>query len=79
MAAAHLLDRIGYGIEISPGYCDIVLCRLTAMIGVDPTLAETNEHMSEVAVRRRADPTQPPKARKGRATADRQAFAGATK
>jgi DNA modification methylase len=79
MAAAQLLDRVGYGIEISPGYCDIVLNRMAALVGVDPTLAETNEQMSKVAARRGTDPTQPPKARKGRDTADRQVFAGGVK
>ena len=25
MAAAHVLDRVGYGCEISPAYCDVIL------------------------------------------------------
>jgi hypothetical protein len=79
MAAAQLLDRVGYGIEISPGYCDIVLSRLAALVSVDPTLVETNERMSEVAARRGNDPTPAPRARKGRAKADKQVFAGGVK
>jgi DNA modification methylase len=33
MAAAHVLGRIGYGIEISPCYCDVILQRMAALIG----------------------------------------------
>jgi DNA modification methylase len=33
MAAAHVLDRIGYGIEISPAYCDVILRRIAALVG----------------------------------------------
>ena len=28
MAAAHVLGARGYGCEISPGYCDVILRRI---------------------------------------------------
>ena len=28
MAAAHVLDRVGYGCEITPAYCDVILRRI---------------------------------------------------
>jgi len=29
MAAAHVLGRVGYGCEISPAYCDVILRRVS--------------------------------------------------
>jgi DNA modification methylase len=52
MAAAHVLNRIGYGAEISPGYCDVALRRVAHLTGEEPALAETGAVMSEVAAER---------------------------
>ncbi|MGO9232063.1 MAG: DNA-methyltransferase, partial [Bryobacteraceae bacterium] len=52
MAAAEVLGRIGYGIEISPAYCDVALRRLSLLTGEDPVLVETGQSFQEVAVAR---------------------------
>jgi DNA modification methylase len=39
LVAAHQLGRIGYGIEIDPGYVAVTLERLTAL-GLEPKLME---------------------------------------
>ena len=49
MAAAHVLDRIGYGCEISPAYCDVILRRMMSLTGEAPVLAETGEAFGVVA------------------------------
>jgi hypothetical protein len=33
MAAAHVLGRTGYGCEISPAYCDVILRRMAELDG----------------------------------------------
>jgi DNA modification methylase len=52
IAAAHALDRIGYGVEISPAYCDVVLCRIAHLTGEEPMLAGTRQPLPEVATER---------------------------
>jgi DNA modification methylase len=49
LVAAGALDRAGYGSEISPGYCDVILRRAMDAFGVTPTLAATGETFIEVA------------------------------
>ncbi len=49
LVAAGALDRAGYGSEISPGYCDVILRRAMDAFGVTPTLAATGETFAEVA------------------------------
>lgn len=49
MAAAHALGRIGYGCEISPAYCDVLLRRIAELAGVEPILATTRQSMVKVA------------------------------
>ena len=51
MAAAHVLDRVGYGIEISPAYCDVILRRMEHLAGIEPTLA-TGEKFNDIAEER---------------------------
>jgi DNA modification methylase len=52
MAAAHVLGRIGYGIEISAGYCDVTIRRMMN-IGAGPVVLEaTGQTFEEVAVER---------------------------
>ena len=52
MAAAHVLGRTGYGLEISPAYCDVILRRMANLAGGEPVLAETGEQMAAVAASR---------------------------
>jgi DNA modification methylase len=37
LAAAHVHGRVGYGIEISPAYCDVILRRMAELTGEEPT------------------------------------------
>ena len=52
MAAAHVLDRVGYGIEISPAYCDVILRRIADLTGEVPLLVETGASITAVAAER---------------------------
>jgi DNA modification methylase len=52
LAAAHVLDRTGYGCEISPAYCDVILRRIAELAGVEPVLRATGQTMAEVAAER---------------------------
>ena len=52
IAAAHVHDRIGYGVEISPAYCDVVLRRIAHLTGEEPRLAGTWQPLPEVATER---------------------------
>ena len=49
MAAAQVLSRIGYGCEISPAYCDVIVRRLQALAECDVVLADTGQTFEEVA------------------------------
>lgn len=53
MAAAAILDRVGYGVEISPAYCDVILRRIEHLTGVEPVLA-TGEKFNDIAAQRGA-------------------------
>ena len=52
MAAAALLGRTGYGCEISPAYCDVILRRIMNLTGETPVLAATGETFAAVAAAR---------------------------
>jgi DNA modification methylase len=58
IAAAAVLNRVSYGIEISPAYCDVALRRLANLIGEEPVLVETEQPMAEVAAARGVPPGQ---------------------
>jgi DNA modification methylase len=49
MAAAALLNRTGYGCEISPAYCDVIVRRVMNLTGETPILAATGETFAAVA------------------------------
>ena len=49
IAAAHVLGRKGFGCEISPAYCDVILQRIKQLAEVEPVLAETGESFTDVA------------------------------
>ena len=52
IAAAHVLGRHGYGCEISPAYCDVILRRIEHLAGTAPLLAATGKTFSEIAEER---------------------------
>ena len=53
MAAAAVLDRNGYGIEISPAYCDVIIRRMGNLLpDSSAILSGTNQTFEEVAVAR---------------------------
>jgi DNA modification methylase len=52
IAAAHGLSRAGYGLEISPAYCDVILRRTGELTGEAPVLAETKQRIAAVAAER---------------------------
>jgi DNA modification methylase len=58
-AAALALNRVGYGCEISPAYCDVILRRIERLAEVEPVLAETGERFSEVAAARGVSTSNP--------------------
>jgi hypothetical protein len=58
MAAAEALDRVGYGCEISPAYCDVILRRMMNLAGVTPVLLATGEDFAVVAAARGVDAEQ---------------------
>jgi len=58
MAAAAMLGRIGYGCEISPAYCDVIVRRVMGLTGETPVLAATGETFADVAAARGVDPEQ---------------------
>jgi DNA modification methylase len=49
IAAAHVLDRVGCGCEISPAYCDVIVRRVMNLSGETATLAETGAGFAVVA------------------------------
>jgi DNA modification methylase len=58
IAAAHGLGRAGYGLEISPAYCDVILRRISSLADEVPVLAVTKQKISEVAAERGVPPEE---------------------
>jgi DNA modification methylase len=52
IAAAAVLGRVGYGVEISPAYTDVAVRRIANLTGEEPVLAETSQPIAEVAAAR---------------------------
>jgi site-specific DNA-methyltransferase (adenine-specific)/site-specific DNA-methyltransferase (cytosine-N4-specific) len=52
MAAAHVLDRSGYGCEISPAYCDVIVRRMINLGVGSVVLESTGQSFDEVAAAR---------------------------
>lgn len=52
MAAAQVLSRTAYGIEISPSYCDVILQRIAHLSSEEPRLAATGSSLATVAAAR---------------------------
>ena len=65
LAAAHVLGRNGYGCEISPAYCDVILGRMKELTGQEPVLVATGQSFREVAQERcvTVDQVENPKGR----------------
>lgn len=60
MAAAALLNRTGYGCEISPAYCDVIVRRVMNLTGDIPILSSTGETFAAVAESRKTqEPANP--------------------
>jgi DNA modification methylase len=59
MATAHALNRVAYGCEISPAYCDVIVRRLLNL-GAVVTLEATGESFAPVAAARGTTPDAPP-------------------
>lgn len=59
LAAAHVLDRVGLGCEISPAYCDVGLRRMMALTNETPVLQQTGQTFAEVAQSRDVQVDQP--------------------
>lgn len=48
LLAAETTGRIGYGIEIDPAYCDVILHRARDVCGLEAVLERTGQALSEV-------------------------------
>jgi DNA modification methylase len=57
MAAAEGLGRIGYGAEISPGYCDVILRRMMSLTG-NEAVHESGAPFALIAAERGVEPEQ---------------------
>ena len=56
MAAAHVLGRSGYGCEISPAYCDVIVRRMINLGAGSVVLESTGQSFDEVAIERTGVP-----------------------
>ena len=54
MAAALALGRTGYGCEISPAYCDVIVRRMMNL-GIDAMLESNGDSFADVAAARGVD------------------------
>jgi DNA modification methylase len=52
LVAAAKTRRIGYGIELDPIYCDVILTRLARFLKADPVLQQTGKTFTEMATQR---------------------------
>jgi len=55
LVAAHKTGRRGFGIELDPIYCDVILTRLARVAKTEAVLAETGQTFPQVALERQAD------------------------
>lgn len=55
LVAAHKVRRRGFGIELDPLYCDVILRRLRSVTGIEPVLVETGQTFTELAAARRVE------------------------
>lgn len=48
LVAAHQTGRIGYGIELDPAYCDVIIQRMVAAVGVQAVHVQTGKVFAEI-------------------------------
>jgi DNA modification methylase len=63
LVAADRIGRRGYGIELDPHYCDVIVQRLAKIAGLEAILAETGQSFAEVGAERAT--AEPPAATGG--------------
>lgn len=54
LVAAHRIGRCGYGINLEPKYCDVILKRLREETKIEPVLSPLGETFDKVAAERAA-------------------------
>jgi hypothetical protein len=55
LVAAHKTRRRGFGIELDPHYCDVILARLKTATRLEPVLAGSGATFAEVSAARNAE------------------------
>jgi DNA modification methylase len=60
LVAAAKTRRIGYGIELDPIYCDVILTRLARFLKTDPVLQQTGKTFKEMATQRTDETAERP-------------------
>jgi len=55
LVAAERTGRLGYGIELDPRYCDVIIKRLTAAAKIEAIHAETGRPFTEIEQERAAE------------------------
>jgi DNA modification methylase len=58
LIAAHRTGRRGYGIEIDPLYCDLIVRRVRDLCGIEAVLEATGQSYAEIEVERLAEPRE---------------------
>lgn len=58
LVAAHRAKRCGYGIELDPLYCDVIIRRMQMLYQLEATLAEDGRTFEEISLARSADADQ---------------------
>jgi DNA modification methylase len=56
LVAAARTGRRGYGIELDPHYCDVIVRRLAKVAGLEAVHAETGQSFAELGAERAAEP-----------------------
>ena len=56
LVAAERTGRRGYGIELDPYYCDVIVRRLAKITGLEAVDADTGKSFAEVEAQRAAEP-----------------------
>ncbi|WP_439924417.1 site-specific DNA-methyltransferase [Nitrobacter sp. JJSN] len=65
LVAAAKARRIGYGVELDPIYCDVILTRLARVLKADPVLQQTGKTFTQMAAERSDATAERPEAAGG--------------